>query len=76
MTNVIMIVARDQDSLYRYICNTFSQEPEVDVIFDRREGERRRREDAPLVERRSTPRRREQREDLLKAQGWLIVRRP
>ena len=72
---VIIVVARGEDSLYRYTRETFESEPEVEIVLDRRREERRRRDIAPAVERRRADRRGTQRADLLKAQGWLIVRR-
>jgi hypothetical protein len=37
----LFIVARQQLDLYRYLSREFSTEPEVEVIMDRRYGERR-----------------------------------
>lgn len=39
----ILVVARDQHSLYEYLRQDFADEPEVRVVMDRRMGERRRR---------------------------------
>ena len=37
----LFIVARQQPDLYSYLAKEFSEEPEVRVIVDRRQGERR-----------------------------------
>jgi len=71
---VIIVVARGEESLYRYTGATFDLEPEVEVIRDRRYGERRRQASVPPLERRRGDRRLPQRIDVLKAQGWLIIR--
>jgi hypothetical protein len=52
-TNVdhLFIVSRQEPDMYRYLSREFSTESDVDVILDRRYGERRAR-----GERRATPR--------------------
>ena len=37
----LFIVSRQQPDLYSYLAREFSEEPEVRVILDRRQGERR-----------------------------------
>ena len=46
----LFIVSRQQPDLYSYLANEFSEEPEVRVILDRRQGERRRNGDRPTSE--------------------------
>jgi len=41
MPREIFIVARDRPDLYRYLSQTFSDAENVQVIWDRRAGERR-----------------------------------
>ena len=41
MPREIFIVARDRPDLYRYLSQTFSDADNVQVIWDRRDGERR-----------------------------------
>ena len=72
--SVMMIVARGDKSLYQYVQRRFHRESEFEVFLDRRQGPRRRTAEAPAVERRKVERRRPDRDDLLKAQGWLVVR--
>ena len=42
MSQHLFIVSRRQPDLYSYLAHEFAQEPEVRVILDRRQGERRR----------------------------------
>ena len=45
MTQHLFIVSRRQPELYSYLSREFSEEAEVRVILDRRQGERRRPRD-------------------------------
>ena len=45
MAQHLFIVSRLQPDLYSYLAREFSEEPEVRVILDRRQGERRRQAD-------------------------------
>jgi hypothetical protein len=42
----LFIVSRDQPALFAYLSREFAGEPEVTVILDRRQGQRRSPEDA------------------------------
>ena len=42
MSQHLFIVSRQQPDLYSYLAREFSKEPDVHVILDRRQGERRR----------------------------------
>ena len=56
----LFIVSRQQPDLYRYLSREFSTESDVEVILDRRHGERRshgERRAAPRGDRRQTERR-------------------
>jgi hypothetical protein len=56
----LFIVSRQQPDLYRYLSREFSTESDVEVILDRRHGERRirgERRAAPRGDRRRTDRR-------------------
>ena len=56
-TRWLIVVRRDQGSLFRLLDGHFGEDPLVRVILDRREGERR-RESAPVqAERRRSDRR-------------------
>jgi hypothetical protein len=47
----LFIVSRQQPDLYSYLAREFSAEPEVHVMLDRRQRERRRRPDRRAVAR-------------------------
>lgn len=56
----LFIVSRQQTDLYSYLAREFSEEPDVRVIMDRRQGERRQPSDSgpsPRSERRQSDRR-------------------
>jgi hypothetical protein len=58
MPREIFIVARDRPDLYRYLSQTFSDAENVQVIWDRRAGERRAAAAVHNPERRRAERRR------------------
>jgi hypothetical protein len=53
----LFIVSRRERSLYEYAVRAFASRPEIQVIYDRRHGERRRTSETPAVERRRADRR-------------------
>lgn len=57
MLRELFIVARDRADLYRYLSQTFADAENVEVIWDRRQGERRRTPDGVTLERRRGERR-------------------
>jgi hypothetical protein len=57
MLRELFIVARDRADLYRYLSQTFADAENVEVIWDRRQGERRRTADGVTLERRRGERR-------------------
>ena len=75
---ILIVVGRDQGQLYQYFRWGFSQTSGVEVVLDRRLGERRDRQNGhgPADERRKADRRRAAvtRAELL-ARGFLIARR-
>ena len=56
-TRYLFIVSRREPSLYQYTVRAFARRPEIQVIYDRRQGERRRTSQTPTVERRQADRR-------------------
>jgi hypothetical protein len=66
MARMLFIVARDDPGLYESLRREFADEPEVEVILDRRAGERR---TGPGDERRRRP----EVDERLQALGWAIV---
>jgi hypothetical protein len=57
MPRELFIVARHDRDLYEYLKIRFDGRPDVDVIYDRRVGERRCRRESPDCERRAGDRR-------------------
>ncbi len=78
MAQHLFIVAREQTDLFSYLAREFSAEPDVEVIVDRRQGERRARQARAAAEEEN----RRQRERRLKAEiegdlstlGYAFVR--
>lgn len=78
MAQHLFIVSRQQPDLFSYLTREFSAEPDVTIIIDRRQGERRVRRDEPET----TMNRRRQRDRRLKAElesnlstlGYAFVR--
>jgi len=75
---IVIVVGRDQGGLYEYFRWGFGRTPGVEVVLDRRLGERRGRRNGhgPSDDRRKTDRRRTAaaRAELL-ARGFMIARR-
>jgi len=69
----VFIVARDETDLYEYLKQHFAGRLDVEVILDRRNGERRRRHEVPAVERRARGRRVRSVEGDLTALGVAVV---
>jgi hypothetical protein len=57
MQRELFIVARDRADLYRYLSQTFADAENVEIIWDRRRGERRRISNGAQPERRRRERR-------------------
>jgi hypothetical protein len=75
----LFIVSRQQPALYSYLAREFSEEPDVRVILDRRQGERRRhheRRAGDATDRRQHPDRRTNGDagGQLSALGYAFVR--
>ncbi len=56
-TRYLFVVSRQDRSLYQYVVRAFARTPEIQVIYDRRQLERRRTSQPPAVERRQSARR-------------------
>ena len=75
--NVLLIVSRSNSTLYAYACSEFEGlGTEIDVVLDRRHGERRRASagETPSERRRADRRARAIDADL-RGIGWALVRR-
>lgn len=76
MARLLIVVSRNEPELYRNLRQDFARIPQVEVVVDRRMGERRAREGAPSVERRQGDRRRHDVRHRIALLGWEIVRLP
>ena len=77
MPREIFIVARDRPDLYRYHSQTFSDAENVQVIWDRRDGDRRDiAAGRPLERRHSERRRRASVEHELRTVGYAFISIP
>ena len=74
MGRELFIVSRDRPDLYRYLTQTFGGADKVEVIWDRRTGERRAGETGGVTGRRRAERRtRPTVEEDLKAVGYAFL---
>ncbi|MGH7390564.1 MAG: hypothetical protein ACREM3_14065 [Candidatus Rokuibacteriota bacterium] len=69
----LFVVARDREKLYEYVKRAFADNPTVQVILDRRTGERRGAGMPRIPNRRSSDRRGPDASGQLRALGWAIV---
>jgi hypothetical protein len=67
------IISRKDHELYEYLKHHFAGRADVEVILDRRQGERRQRTESSPTERRRADRRRHSVEAALAALGVAIV---
>lgn len=74
-TKQLLVVARDRQKLYEYARRAFAGNPSVEVVLDRRRGERRKADRPGASDRRRGDRRLMlEVEDHLRTTGWAIVR--
>ena len=74
MGRELFIVSRDRADLYRYLTQTFAGTENVEIIWDRRAGDRRIQADGASAERRRAERRaRRTAEADLKAVGYAFL---
>jgi hypothetical protein len=74
-SHYIVVVARGETALYDYLDHGFCRDAKVEVVLDRRRGDRRHDARSPAQERRRSDRRRRQVEDPLTFNRVLVVRR-
>lgn len=71
---LVFVVAPGQRRLFESLTRTFAGDDSVQVVLDRRTGERRRRGERPLADRRRADRRRRRDvEDKLASRGYAVV---
>ena len=74
MADMVFIVSRTDPKQYQYLKHEFADES-MDVVLDRRAGERRRRQRPLPTERRHIDRRHRDVTWELQSSGWAVVRR-
>src|SRR5262244_3592232 len=77
MARHLFLVSRHEERLYEYLLERFRDDSNVEVILDRRRGERRRRAEAQEPERRRSDRRTRREVDLeLQVRSHVILTLP
>jgi len=71
---VLFIVSRAEPRLHRYVASAFTGVREVEIVLDRRQGERRQRKDPALADRRRSDRRLNDVTRSLQQLGWAVVK--
>lgn len=71
----LLIVAAKQPDLWRYLTHNFAGDPKVEVILDRRRGERRKRVEKHEPERRRARRRQPSPQSALAYRSVVIIHR-
>jgi hypothetical protein len=70
---IVFIVSRTEPYLYGYVRSAFAEVQAVDVILDRRQGERRHGDAPPRVNRRRSERRTQDVSTALQRLGWAVI---
>ncbi len=73
MPRLLYIVSRRNQQLYADLTRTFNNDPNVRVVLDRREGERRQRAAPHRTDRRVRDRRAVNIEEHLQRLGWAVA---
>lgn len=74
MAELLFVVARERSDLYEHLRRAFADTPAVEIILDRRRGERRQLQTPPPVERRQRERRQRDVSSDVRYLGWALVR--
>lgn len=75
MGRLVFVVARGEPERYEFLRRAFAEEETVEIVLDRRRGERRRQTLASTPERRHGERRGPSRDGELDRLGWTLLRR-
>ena len=71
---LVFVVSPSQKQFYESLKRTFAEDPSVEVVLDRRKGERRQRRDRTTVDRRRADRRRRPEVDaMLASRGYAVI---
>jgi hypothetical protein len=72
---LVFVVSRQQPDRYDFLKRAFSDEETVEIVLDRRCGQRRRQSVASDTERRRSDRRTMDRNGEIDRLGWTLIRR-
>jgi hypothetical protein len=72
---LVFVVSRQQPERYDFLKRAFSEEETVEIVLDRRRGQRRRESVAADTERRRSDRRTMDRNGEIDRLGWTLIRR-
>lgn len=72
-SRIVFIVSRTEPYLYGYVKSAFAEVPAVEVILDRRHGERRQSPAPPPEDRRERERRTQDVSTALQRLGWAVI---
>ena len=73
MNKRLCVVSRDRLDLFQELCHEFKDAPDVEVIFDRRIGDRRRNAPVRAVDNRRRSDRRQYRSEI-RLLGWMLTK--
>ena len=73
MNKRLCVVSRDRLDLFQELCHEFKDAPDVEVIFDRRIGDRRRNAPVRTVDNRRRSDRRHYRSEI-RLLGWMLTK--
>jgi hypothetical protein len=72
---LVFVVSRKQPERYDFLKRAFNDEETVEIVLDRRRGQRRRETTLPAPERRRADRRTLDRNGEIDRLGWTLLRR-
>lgn len=72
--SILIIVSRDEPWLYQVLKDQLAGDARVEILFDRRFGERRQQDLQPTSERRRQERRQSDISNTLCNRGWAVIR--
>lgn len=75
MGRLVFVVSRQQPERYDFLKRAFSDEETVEIVLDRRRGQRRRESVTSDTERRRSDRRTMDRNGEIDRLGWTLIRR-
>jgi hypothetical protein len=75
VARLVFVVSRNEPERYAFLKHAFDGEDTVEIVLDRRRGERRRQSAVSMPDRRRVERRTLVRDGELDRLGWTLVRR-